>query len=70
MAALLNGREFFPDYGDNCSSAVFRYFGDLRRHAVVYDSQLNQLRHRTHREGKCETIAPHYDDFVILYFEQ
>ncbi|XP_075249436.1 F-box/LRR-repeat protein 4-like isoform X2 [Convolutriloba macropyga] len=69
MAALLNGREFFPDYGDNCSSAVFRYFGDLRRHAVVYDSQLNQLRHRTHREGKCETIAPHYDDFVILYFE-
>ena len=45
VASLLNGQEFYPQYGDNSFSAVFRYFGELQHHAVSFDSIYPQHKH-------------------------
>lgn len=71
MSCLMNGCEFFPDYGDNCHSAVFRYFGSLKRNAVVHSAYLqsnhvSSLSPFRDTEAKALTSC---DDFIILYYE-
>ena len=53
---MLNGQEFYPDYGDNSFSAVFRYFGELQKHAVTFDSVFPRQSHSS--------------DFIVLRFRE